>query len=56
MYHRLASSSAESMNAAYKEVCTRTAVDCLNACIVLKKSECVRFLRHKEKHGKRSQC
>jgi hypothetical protein len=49
MYRRSASSGAESMNAAYKEVRARTAVDCLNACIILTKSECVRFLRHKEK-------
>ena len=48
MYRRTASSGAESMNVAYKEVRARTAVDCLNACLVLTHRECVRFLRHKE--------
>jgi hypothetical protein len=49
MYRRTASSCAESMNVTYKEVRAHTAVDCLNVCIVLTNSECVRFLRHKEK-------
>ncbi len=48
MYRRMVSSGAESMNVAYKEVRARTAVDCLNACLVLTHRECVRFLRHKE--------
>ena len=52
MYRRTASSGAESMNAAYKEVRARTAVDCLNACILLINTECLRFLSHKEKAWK----
>ncbi len=48
MYRHMASSGAESMNAAYKEVHARTAMDCLNVCIALTNHECVRFLRHKE--------
>jgi hypothetical protein len=48
MYHRSASSGAEAMNAAYKEVRARTAVDLLNACLLLIKLESDRFHGHKK--------
>jgi hypothetical protein len=40
MYHRSASSGAEAMNAANKEVFPRTVVDLLNSCLLLIKLEC----------------
>jgi hypothetical protein len=43
MYQRSATSSIESMNAANKEVRERTAVDALNAALLLINLECERF-------------
>ena len=43
MYHCLSSGAVESMNKANSKVRTRTAVDLLNATILLLKLECTRF-------------
>ena len=43
MYGRTSSSGVESMNRANNEICQRTAVDILNAALVLIKKESERF-------------
>ena len=48
MYQRTATSSVESMNAANREVRERTAVDPLNATLLLINLECKRFQRMKQ--------
>ena len=48
MYHRTSSAAVESMNAANKEIHQRTAVDLLNASILLIRLECNRFNKMKE--------
>jgi hypothetical protein len=47
MYQQSASSAVESMNAATKEMRARTAVDALNATLLLIRLECNRFQRMK---------
>ena len=44
MYHRTSSAVVESMNAANREMRVKTAVDPLNACILLIRIECKRFI------------
>ncbi len=48
MYQRSALSAVESMNTANKEMRARTAVDTLNATLLLIRLECNRFLRMKQ--------
>jgi hypothetical protein len=48
MYQQSASSAVESMNAVNKEMRARTAVDALNATLLLIRLECNRFLRMKQ--------
>jgi hypothetical protein len=48
MYHRTSSAVVESMNAANKEIRERTAVDLVNATILLMRLECKRFTKMKE--------
>jgi hypothetical protein len=48
MYQRSASSAVESMNAVNKEMRARTAVDALNATLLLIRLECDRFQRMKQ--------
>ncbi len=48
MYQKSASSAVESMNAANKEMCARTALDALNATLLLIRLECNRFDRMKQ--------
>ena len=48
MYHRTSSAAVESMNAANKEIRQRTAVDLVNATILLIRLECNRFNKMKE--------
>ena len=45
MYHRTSSAAVESMNAANREMRAKTAVDPLNACILLLRMECKRFVK-----------
>ena len=45
MYHRTLSATVESMNAANREMRAKTAVDPLNACILLMRMECKRFVK-----------
>jgi hypothetical protein len=45
MYHRTSSAVLESMNAANREMRAKTAVDPLNACILLLRMECKRFVK-----------
>jgi len=47
MYHRTSSAAVESMNAANREMRAKTAVDPLNACILLLKMECKRFTKQR---------
>jgi hypothetical protein len=49
MYHRSTSAAVESMNAANKEMRAKTAVDPLNACLLLMKLECKRFNEQRAK-------
>jgi hypothetical protein len=49
MYQRSSSSTTESMNAANKSVRDRTAVDSINAMLLLLKLEATRFSKNKEK-------
>jgi hypothetical protein len=51
MYQRPASSAVELMNAANKEMQARTAVDALNATLLLIRLECNRFQRMKQEAG-----
>jgi hypothetical protein len=55
LYNRTASSSVESMNQANKEVRARTAVDVVNASILLLQLECKRFKQHQEIAWKRNE-
>ena len=55
LYNRTASSSVESMNQANKEVRARTAVDVVNASILLLQLECKRFKQHQESAWKRNE-
>ena len=48
MYHRTSSAAVESMNAANREMRAKTAVDPLNACILLLKMECKRFIKQRD--------
>jgi hypothetical protein len=48
MYHRTSSAAVESMNAANKEIRDRTAVDLVNATILLLRLECTRFNKMKD--------
>jgi hypothetical protein len=48
MYHRTSSAAVESKNAANKEICDRTAVDLVNATILLLRLECTRFNKMKD--------
>ena len=48
MYHRTSSAAIESMNAANREMRAKTAVDPLNACILLLKMECKRFIKQRD--------
>ena len=48
MYHRTSSAAVESMNAANKEIQQRTAVDLVNATILLMRLECKRFTKMKD--------
>ena len=48
MYGRTSSSGVESMNRANNEICQRTAVDILNAALVLIKKESERFEQNKK--------
>ncbi len=48
MYHQTSSAAVESMNAANKEIQQRTAVDLVNATILLIRLECKRFTKMKE--------
>ncbi len=48
MYQQSALNAVESMNAANKEMHARTAVDTLNATLLLIRLECNRFLRMKQ--------
>ena len=48
LYHRTSSAAVESMNAANKEIRQRTAVDLVNATILLIRLECNRFNKMKE--------
>ena len=48
LYFRSSSGTAESMNKANKEMRARTAVDLLNACMLLIKLECKRFYKMKK--------
>ena len=43
MYHRSTSALVKSINAANREMRSKTAVDLLNTCILLMKLECKRF-------------
>ena len=45
MYHCTLSAAVESMNAANREMRAKTAVDPLNACILLMRMECKRFVK-----------
>jgi len=47
MYHRTSSAGVESMNAVNREMRAKTAVDPLNACILLMKMECKRFVKQR---------
>jgi len=47
MYHRTSSAAIESMNAANREMRAKTAVDPLNACILLLRMECKRFVKQR---------
>ena len=47
MYHRTLSAAVESMNAANREMQAKTAVDPLNACILLIRMECKRFINQR---------
>ncbi len=49
MYHKSTSAAVESMNAANHKMCAKTAVDSLNACILLMKLECKRFNEQRAK-------
>ena len=49
MYHRITSAAVELMNAANREMRSKTAVDPFNACILLMKLECKRFNEHRAK-------
>ncbi len=49
MCHRSTSAAVESMNAANREMRFKTAVDPLNACILLMKLECKRFSKQRAK-------
>ncbi len=49
MYHRSTSAAVESMNAANREMRAKTAVDPLNACILVMKLECKRFNKQQAK-------
>ena len=49
MYHQSTSAVVESMNAANREMRAKTAVDPLNACILLMKLECKRFSKQRAK-------
>jgi hypothetical protein len=46
MYHRTLSAAVEAMNAANREMRAKTAVNPLNACILLIWMECKRFVKH----------
>jgi hypothetical protein len=48
MYYRTSSAAVELMNAANKEIRQRTAVDLVNATILLMRLECKRFTKMKE--------
>jgi hypothetical protein len=48
MYHRTSSAAVESMNAANREMRAKTAVDPLNACILLIRMECKRFVKQRQ--------
>jgi hypothetical protein len=54
LYNRTASTSVESMNHANKEVSARTAVDVVNASILLLQLECKQFKQHQESAWKRN--
>ncbi len=48
MYHHTSSAAIESMKAANREMRAKTAVDPLNACILLLKMECKRFIKQRD--------
>ena len=48
MYHRTSSAAVESMNAANREMRAKTAVDPLNACILLLRMECKRLVKQRQ--------
>jgi len=48
MYHRTSSAAIESMNAANREMRAKTAVDPLNASILLIRMECKQFVKHRQ--------
>ena len=47
MYHRTLSAAVESMNAAKREMRAKIAADPLNACIILMRMECKRFVKQR---------
>ena len=47
MYHRTLSAAVESMKAANREMRAKTAVDPLNACILLMRMECKRYVKQR---------
>ena len=47
MYHRTTSQGSEVMNAANKEICSKRAVCPVNACLILMKTECRRYVMQK---------
>ena len=49
MYHRSTSAAVESMNAANHKMHAKTALDPLNACILLMKLKCKRFSEQRDK-------
>ena len=48
MYHCTSSAAIQSMNAANREMRAKTAVDPMNACILLLKMECKRFIKQRD--------
>jgi hypothetical protein len=48
MYHRSSSASVESMNAANRDMRAKRAVDPLNACLLLLRMECRRFMKQRK--------
>lgn len=48
MYHRTSSAAVESMNAANREMHAKSAVDPVNACILLIRMECKRFVKQRQ--------